>query len=606
LARAASVERVWVSPGNGGTTAWNVAPPLSSSEDPAQVVEFCRDHGIDLVVIGPEAPLAAGLSDRLREAGLACFGPSQAAARLETSKSFAKEFMVRWGIPTAGHESHRDLGAADEACARLWPVVIKASGLAAGKGVWLPDSRDEAREVLRALLVERTLGEAGAQVVIEERLCGPEVSVLAFCDGRRALPMLPARDHKRAWDGDRGPNTGGMGAFAPVEDVTQEELGFIADHILQRAVEGMAAEGAPYVGVLYAGVMLTPSGPKALEFNARFGDPEAQTLLPLLESDLAELLRACVEGRLTPELLRWKPQAAATVVVASPNYPDDGPRGLAIQGAAEAERAEEAWVFHAGTRATGEGLVTSGGRVFAVTGVGVDRAQALARAYGTAQGIAFDGAWCRSDIGRPLARLVVLASGNGSNLQAILDACASGRLRAQVVAVVSNKPSAYALRRGAEAGARAEVVAWGERKAQGWSRARYDEELARVVASHRPDWVVLAGWMLVLGEGFLGRFGPGRVINLHPALPGQLPGTDAIRRAWEAGRVGAMTHTGVMVHEVVAEVDAGPVLAQETITLDPSETLEALEARVHAVEHRLLVEVLAARCGGPRPAAARG
>jgi formyltetrahydrofolate-dependent phosphoribosylglycinamide formyltransferase len=349
--------------------------------------------------------------------------------------------------------------------------------------------------------------------------------------------------------------------------------------------------------------MLTPSGPKALEFNARFGDPEAQTLLPLLESDLAELLRACVEGRLRSELLRWKPQAAATVVVASPNYPDDGPRGLAIQGAAEAERAEEAWVFHAGTRATGEGLVTSGGRVFAVTGVGVDRAQALARAYGAAQGIAFDGAWCRSDIGRPLARLVVLASGNGSNLQAILDACASGRLRAQVVAVVANKPSAYALRRGAEAGARAEVVAWGERKAQGWSRAQYDEELARVVASHRPDWVVLAGWMLVLGEGFLGRFGPGRVINLHPALPGQLPGTDAIRRAWEAAQRGALDHTGVMVHEVVAEVDAGPVLAQETITLDPSEALEALEARVHAVEHRLLVEVLAALCGGPPPAA---
>lgn len=383
FARSPAVERVIVAPGNGG---WHDTADVAVDD-----VDGLLAIGADLTFVGPEAPLAAGIVDRFRAEGRAIFGPTAAAARIEASKAFAKDFMERHGIPTAKSARFDDLDEAEAWLEANWgPLVLKASGLAAGKGVLLPDGLPEARIGLRELMSGR-FGDAGSTVVIEERLEGPEVSLLAFCDGKTAAPMPAARDHKRIFEGDRGPNTGGMGAVAPVEVDGFEAL--VRD-VLQAAVDGMAADGEPYVGVLFAGLMLTPDGPRVLEYNCRFGDPETQVLLPLLESDLYEVVTACLEGRL--EAVHFRDAHAATVVLASEGYPGTYPKGRAITGL---ERVQDATVFHAGTRRAERGWVTSGGRVLAVTGVGESRREALARAYAGADTIHFEGRQLRRDIG---------------------------------------------------------------------------------------------------------------------------------------------------------------------------------------------------------------
>jgi phosphoribosylamine--glycine ligase len=339
-----------------------------------------------------------GIVDRLQAAGLRSFGPTQAAARLEGSKAFSKEFMRRYAIPTADAATFTELEDALDFLESLDAApVIKASGLAAGKGVLLPASKDEAAHVLRAMLVERQFGEAGATVLIEERLAGPELSVLAFCDGVTARIMPPAQDHKRLLDADQGPNTGGMGAFAPSPLATPELLAEVERTVLQPTLAGMAAEGSPYVGVLYAGLMLTDAGPKVLEFNARFGDPETEVILPLLESDLVEALLACCAGRLAEVELRWRPGAAVTVVMASGGYPGNYATGLPISGIEQAEAAG-CTVFHAGTRAEQGQIVTAGGRVLAVTAAADDLPAAAARAYAGVNDIHFEGSHHRTDI----------------------------------------------------------------------------------------------------------------------------------------------------------------------------------------------------------------
>ncbi len=415
LAQSPRVGRVTVAPGNGGTdvrtqnllglgspdrSALTTNVPLPES-DTAGLIAFAQQEGVGLVVIGPEAPLAAGAADAFRAAGLRCFGPSQAAARLETSKAFAKEFMARHGIPTAAYAAFTDYPTALAHLRSLdYPVVIKASGLAAGKGVIVPDTSAEAEAALHAVMVERAFGAAGDEAIIEERISGPEVSLLGFSDGRTAVVMPPTQDHKRVFDGDRGPNTGGMGAFAPVPWLPFEAVDGLAEITLQRAVDGMAAEGTPYVGVLYAGLMLTLEGPRVLEYNCRFGDPETQVLLPLLASDSLDVLEACVEGRLSPCGVRWHDGAAATVVAASEGYPGSYSKGRAITGDTEAGNLPGVTVFHAGTRRADDGqLVTSGGRVLSVTGVGADLRAALGRAYAGIEQIRFAGMHYRRDIG---------------------------------------------------------------------------------------------------------------------------------------------------------------------------------------------------------------
>jgi len=402
LSQSAQVERIFVAPGNGGTatTAKCENVPISDSDLPG-LLAFAQERAIDLTVVGPEVPLVAGVVDRFQAAGLRIFGPVQAAAQLEGSKAFSKAFMHRHGIPTAQAQVFSDFESAADFVGILGAVpVIKASGLAAGKGVILPDSRDEAVDVLRSVMVEGRFGEAGATVLIEERLAGPEMSVLAFSDGRSLCVMPPAQDHKRLGDGDTGPNTGGMGAFAPSPLATPELLAEVERTILHPTIDGMAAEGAPYVGVLYAGLMLTDEGVKVIEFNCRFGDPETQVVLPLLESDLVDLMQACIDGRLDAVTPVWRVGAATTVVMASGGYPGDYAKGKPIDGLVEAETAGCS-VFHAGTSLVDGQLLTNGGRVLSVTGLGDDLTGAAQQAYAGLAHINFDGAVWRTDIARP-------------------------------------------------------------------------------------------------------------------------------------------------------------------------------------------------------------
>ncbi len=398
LAQSPQAAHVFVSPGNGGTAddaAGHIQNRALDLADPAALRPY------RLVVVGPEAPLAAGIVDRLQAAGVRCFGPTRAAARLEWSKAFAKEFMARHGIPTGQAAIFSSYESALAHLRRVdYPVVIKASGLAAGKGVIVPETPAEAEAALHRIMVERQFGAAGDEVLIEERLSGPEVSLLAFCDGHTVVAMPPAQDHKRVFDGDRGPNTGGMGAYAPAPIAPAGLVRELVATILQPVVAGMAAEGSPYVGVLYAGLMLTAAGPRVLEFNCRFGDPETQAILPLLESDLLEVAEACVAGELHRVAVRWRDAAAATVVAASEGYPGDYPRGRPIAGIEAAAALPGVVVFHAGTRRLADGrLVTDGGRVLAVTGVGADLRPALDRAYVGIRCIHFDGMHYRRDIG---------------------------------------------------------------------------------------------------------------------------------------------------------------------------------------------------------------
>lgn len=413
LAQSARVERVLVAPGNGGTAlaGGKIANVEVAADDIPGLMALARAQAVNLTVIGPEAPLAAGAVDAFQAAGLRCFGPTRVAAQLEASKAFSKAFMARHGIPTARYAVFSDFDAALAfVLSADFPVVIKASGLAAGKGVLLPDTTSEAENALRRIMVERAFGAAGDEVVIEERLSGPEASLLAFSDGRSVALMPTAQDHKRVFDGDQGPNTGGMGAYAPAPVMTDELLDEALRTVMQPTIDGMRAEGTPYVGILYAGLMLTGSrngedaystgGIKVLEFNCRFGDPETQVILPLLASDLPDVFEACLDGTLDRVDVLWRDGAAATVVAASEGYPGSYPKGREISGLAAAEALPGVAVFHAGTALTSDScLVTDGGRVLAVTGTGDTLPAALDRAYNGMSAIHFPGMHHRRDIG---------------------------------------------------------------------------------------------------------------------------------------------------------------------------------------------------------------
>jgi phosphoribosylamine---glycine ligase len=398
LSQSTRLDRLWIAPGNPGTAqiGANVAIKV---DQVSTLVDFARTNRVDLVVIGPEAALAAGLSDALVEAGIAVFGPSRAAARIETSKAFAKQFMQRHSIPTARFAIFNQLEPALEYLDDLdYPVVIKASGLAAGKGVLLPQSKEEAAQILRAMLVEKRFGGAGEVVIIEECLEGSEVSLLAFTDGEALALMPPAQDHKRLLDGDRGENTGGMGAYAPAPLCPPDLQARIADEILHPALDGLKKEGIPFVGVLYAGLILTRQGPKVLEFNARFGDPETQVILPLLGTDLLEICDACAQHRLAGVPVRWQNRSAACVVMASAGYPQASSPPVPISGLDDLPQG--ALVFHAGTGLKDGKTLATGGRVLGVVGTADSLPQAVAGAYEAVGRIHFEGAHYRKDIAR--------------------------------------------------------------------------------------------------------------------------------------------------------------------------------------------------------------
>ncbi|NXM08757.1 PUR2 protein, partial [Tyrannus savana] len=402
LAQSPQVKHVFVAPGNAGTAddgkISNSAVPVS---DHAALAQFCRDQDIRLVVVGPEVPLAAGVVDDLTAAGIRCFGPTAKAAQLESSKSFSKAFFDRHGIPTARWKAFTDPKAACSFInsASFPALVVKASGLAAGKGVIVASTKAEACKAVTEIMQDKSFGTAGETIVVEELLEGEEISCLCFTDGVTVAPMPPAQDHKRLMDGDEGPNTGGMGAYCPAPQISKDLLQQVRDTVLQKTVDGMRKEGVPYSGVLYAGLMLTKDGPKVLEFNCRFGDPECQVILPLLKSDLYEVMQAVVDKRLSSSLPVWlEDRAAVTVVMASQGYPGTYPKGLEITGLAKA-RQLGLQVFHAGTALRDGRVLTSGGRVLTVTALGADLPAALHQANQGVASIHFQGAIYRKDIG---------------------------------------------------------------------------------------------------------------------------------------------------------------------------------------------------------------
>jgi len=407
LSQSPHVGQLFVAPGNGGTAGIAQNVPIAAADVPA-LVSFAREKEIDLTVVGPEAPLVDGLVDRLSAAGLRAFGPTAAAAQLEGSKAFAKRFMVEEGIPTAVGVVFREYETALPYLRRRGaPVVVKASGLAAGKGVTVCPTLSEAEAALRRAMVERVFGDAGDEVLVEDCLVGEEASLLAFSDGRTVAPMLPARDYKRVGDNDEGPNTGGMGGYAPSPYLPPALIDQAMRRVLQPTVDGMRRRGTPYVGVLYAGLMLTDQGMRVLEFNCRFGDPETQVLLPLLESDLVEIFLACVEGRLDEVEVHWKPSSAVCIVMASDGYPGAYEKGKEITGVEGAGSLADVVVFQAGTKQEGGRLLTAGGRVLAVTATGPSLEAARKLAYDGVAHIHFEGAHYRKDIaaGAPVSTL---------------------------------------------------------------------------------------------------------------------------------------------------------------------------------------------------------
>lgn len=413
LSHSPRVQQVIVAPGNAGTP--NRVP--IAADDVAGLLHYAREHEVDLVVVGPEAALAVGIVDAFQEAGIPIFGPTKAASQLETSKIFAKTFMRQHHIPTADYAVFDDYDAAHHYILQHAqrqtppaPLVVKADGLAAGKGVLICQTPDDAIAAIDRIMRERAFGNAGDRVLIEECLAGPEVSCIAFCDGHSFCSMPPSRDHKRVFDGDGGPNTGGMGAYAPPPDVDAALIQTIEQTVIQPTLDGMAAQGMPYVGMLYAGLMLTVDGPKVLEFNCRFGDPEAQALLPLLNTTnphaptLLDILLACLDTRLDQLSVQWHSGACATIVLASGGYPGSYRTGIPITGLDQPAPSPDSMIFHAGTEYQDGQIVTNGGRVLAVSARAPTLPGALSRAYQHIQGISFEGMHYRRDIGSSYGR----------------------------------------------------------------------------------------------------------------------------------------------------------------------------------------------------------
>jgi len=405
LKESKKVGKIYCIPGNPGIA--KIAECVTMDiNDNAALVTFAVSHHIDLTVVGPEVPLANGIVNALGEQGLKAFGPTKSAARIEGSKAFAKYLMEKYNIPTAGFAVFTDAEAAKEYITKQGaPVVVKADGLAAGKGVVVAMTLAEALEAVDMIMCDNAFGQAGSQVVIEEFLVGEEASILAFTDGKTIVPMVAAQDHKRVYDHDQGPNTGGMGAYAPAPVITPAISEQVMKEVLQPTIDAMNSEGTPYCGCLYAGLIITDAGPKVIEFNARFGDPETQVVLPLLDSDLVTIMEACIAGTLADAEIKWKKAAAVCIVMASGGYPGKYNTGDVMSGIEDAEQAG-AYVFHAGTASKDGQFVTNGGRVLGVTAIDSDIKQAVDKVYQAVGKIQFNGMHYRKDIAHRAIKLL--------------------------------------------------------------------------------------------------------------------------------------------------------------------------------------------------------
>ena len=402
VAKSPKVDKIYCAPGNAGIGQIAECVPIGAMEFD-KIVAFAKEQAVDLTIVGMDDPLVGGLVDEMEAAGLRVFGPRKNAAILEGSKAFSKDLMKKYNIPTAAYENFDDPVKALEYLENAkMPVVLKADGLALGKGVLICQNLEEAKEGVKTIMEDKKFGEAGNRMVVEEFMTGREVSVLSFVDGRTIKIMSSAQDHKRALDGDRGLNTGGMGTFSPSPFYTKEVDEFCRKHIYQATVDAMAAEGRPFKGVIFFGLMLTENGPRVLEYNARFGDPEAQVVLPRMKNDMIEVVEACIDGTLDRIDLQFEDNAAVCVVLASEGYPVSYEKGFPIRGLERFDDAEGYYCFHAGTKQTDQGIVTNGGRVLGVTAKGTDLKEARANAYRAAEWIDFDNKYMRNDIGKAI------------------------------------------------------------------------------------------------------------------------------------------------------------------------------------------------------------
>ncbi|MCR4990115.1 MAG: phosphoribosylamine--glycine ligase [Lachnospiraceae bacterium] len=396
------VDKIYCAPGNAGIGLIAECVPIGAMEF-ERIVDFSKEKEIDLVIVGMDDPLVGGLVDELNKAGIRAFGPKKNAAILEGSKAFSKDLMKKYGIPTAGYECFDDPEEVNRYLdSAKYPIVLKADGLALGKGVLICNNVDEAKDGVKAIMVDRLFGNAGDRIVVEEFMTGREVSVLSYTDGKTIKTMTSAQDHKRAGDGDTGLNTGGMGTFSPSPFYTKEVDDFCKAHIYQATVDAMAKEGREFKGVIFFGLMLTEDGPKVLEYNARFGDPEAQVVLPRMKNDIIDVMEACIDGTLDKIDLQFEDNAAVCVVLASEGYPVKYDKGFVISGLDKFEGRDDYFCFHAGTKLTEKGIVTNGGRVLGVTALGKDLKSARANAYEAVEWIGFENKYMRHDIGKAI------------------------------------------------------------------------------------------------------------------------------------------------------------------------------------------------------------
>ena len=402
VAKSEKVSKIYCAPGNGGISQIAECVAIGAMEFD-KLVDFAKENAIDLVIVGMDDPLVGGLVDKMEEAGIRTFGPRKNAAILEGSKAFSKDLMKKYNIPTAAYENFDDPDAAIEYIKKgNFPVVLKADGLALGKGVLICNTVEEALEGVKSIMLDKQFGTAGSRMVVEEFMTGREVSVLSFVDGKTIKTMTSAQDHKRAKDGDQGLNTGGMGTFSPSPFYTEEVDEFCKKYIYQATVDAMAAEGREFKGIIFFGLMLTPNGPRVLEYNARFGDPEAQVVLPRMKNDIIEVMESCIDGTLADVELQFEDNAAVCVVLASDGYPLAYEKGKLISGLEAFDGKDGYYCFHAGTKKTEEGFVTNGGRVLGITAKGSDLKEARANAYEATKWVSFDNKYMRNDIGKAI------------------------------------------------------------------------------------------------------------------------------------------------------------------------------------------------------------
>ncbi len=597
LSKSPKVGSVVVAPGNGGMEGsgdGKITTLPCTVDVPSKVSALAKSISADLAVVGPEVPLIAGVSDAIQTAGIYCFGPSKAASKLEESKAWSKDFMHRNNIPTAAYKTFTD---ASEAMAHIktvdYDVVVKASGVAAGKGVLMPTDKPEALMAVKSIMMDKAFGSAGDEIVIEECLQGEEVSMLCFCDGRIAVAMPPAQDHKRALDGDKGPNTGGMGAYAPAPCLThrvQREC----EEICTTVVRKMASEGAPFVGVLFAGFMLTEKGPKVLEFNVRMGDPETQAVLPLLSSDLFEIALSAAKGNLSASSVCFYPDlTAAAVVVAATGYPGTYPKGLPISGIGLAENEEGVSVYHSGTKALHDGsIVSNGGRVLTVVGVSSSLPKAIKAAYSGVDHIKMD-KHARSDIGKKALhrklRIGIIGSGNGTSVTGMLQAGSNGFIPAlpgvRVVMVVSNRSKSGILVKAQNAGVRHAFVSQ-----KGKLSEEFDAEISDLMHAEAVDLIILSGFMRILTPSFCCAWYK-RCLNVHPSLLPAFKGLMDLEVHKAVLRHG-VKETGCTIHLVSPDVDEGRTIVQRKVTVAEGETPESLKAKVQAQEELAFIDAI--------------